>query len=192
MFHLLSPTAKNEVREITEMIHDALESAKQYYMSSLVATEFVDNNLCKIVQMLLSLSTENLRCASHRVNVERSIRFALQLVIQDLRMRAHKFTVKCPTVMALVPIFDHKEAYYGVNHESRMDKLFLSKELKVFTSFPSTLMQDAAPLNSLIGNWFIEYLYHHTNVSIRFVRMLRGRTICTNFTMSLLKSLLLL
>lgn len=134
-----------------ELIHDALESAKQYYSSSSVAIEFIDNNLCKIVKMLLSLSAEDLKTATYRVNVERSIRIALQLVNQDLRKKAHKFTVNCSTIEALVPIFDYKEAYYEVNPPSRMDKILSFQRIKGY--YQLSIYLSARCSTSLFPDW---------------------------------------
>ncbi|KAL3775819.1 hypothetical protein ACHAWO_009757 [Cyclotella atomus] len=145
--------AKHENRALIEMVHDALESAKKYFVSSSVCREFVDNNLCKIVNIMLSLSADVLSSAAERVNVERTIRFALQLINQDLRRNAHKFTVTSHTVDALVPIFDYKEAYYEVNPSSRMDKILSFQRIKGF--YQLSIYFNARCGTSLFPGWHL-------------------------------------
>jgi hypothetical protein len=135
------------------MVHDALESAKQYYVTSSICREFVKNNLCKIVKIMVSLSADVFKSATERVNVERIIRFALQLINQDLRTNAHKFTVTSNTVDALVPIFDYKGAYYKVNPSSRMDKILSFQRIKGF--YQLSIYFNARCGTSLFPEWHL-------------------------------------
>jgi hypothetical protein len=67
--------------------------------------------------------------------VDKSIRFVLQLVNEDLRMNAHKFSVQCQTIDALPPIFDYKNTYYQDSDEPgdvRFDKLLVFQRIKGF------------------------------------------------------------
>lgn len=89
--------------------------------------------------MLLSLSPRNLSNEKDRLGqsendyVEKSVRFALQLVNDDLRTNAHKFTAKCSTLDALKRILDYKELFYVDSpFEVRMDKILVFQRIKGF------------------------------------------------------------
>ena len=120
-------------------IHSALETAKKYYVTSKEGREFVDKNLASITSLLLSQSPRNLSTDRDRLGqsendyVEKSVRFALQLVNDDLRTNAHKFTAKCNTLDALKRILDYKDVYYEDSHEDiRMDKILVFQRIKGF------------------------------------------------------------
>ena len=113
------------------MIHDALEAAKESYLSSFECKQCVDDKLSTVVEVLTSFSEDDLT-PSDRVVVERSIRLSLQYIIRDLRMKAHKFTLHCSTLETLVPLFDEKRPYYEVNPTSHMDKILSFLRIKGF------------------------------------------------------------
>lgn len=122
-----------------KQIHTALETAKKYYVTSKEGRDFIDNNLFAITKLILSQSPRDLSIArdhlgqSEYAMVEKSVRFALQLINDDLRTNAHKFTVKCKTLEALEKILDYKNTYY---HDSppavRMDKIMVFQRIKGF------------------------------------------------------------
>ena len=133
------------------MIHDSLDKSKQYYMSSSVCKDFVDDNLCNIVRAILSLCWDDMNSADIRVVVERSIRLALLLVNQDLQKNAHQFAVECKTLEALIPIFDRNEAYYEVNTTSRMDKVLSFQRMRGF--YQLSIYINARLHTSLFPGW---------------------------------------
>lgn len=127
------PTADNKT------IYNALETAKKYYVTSKEGREFVDKNLALITSTLLSQSPRNLSTDRDRLGqsesdyVDKSLRFALQLVNDDLRTNAHKFTAKCHTLDALKLILDYKDLYYEDSPEDvRMDKILVFQRIKGF------------------------------------------------------------
>lgn len=91
------------------------------------------------MQKLLSQSPHEI---SHEVDklglsenqyVEKSIRFALQLIIEDLKQNAHKFTVSCQTLEALTCILQYEHEYYEESPvEVRMDKVLVFQRGKGF------------------------------------------------------------
>lgn len=67
--------------------------------------------------------------------VDKSIRFVLQLVNEDLRMNAHKLSVQCRTLETLPYILDYKNTYYQDSDEPgdvRFDKLLVFQRIKGF------------------------------------------------------------
>ena len=67
--------------------------------------------------------------------VDKSIRYALVLINEDLRMNAHKFSVECRTIEALPLILDYKRTYYQDSDEPenvRFDKLMAFERIKGF------------------------------------------------------------
>jgi hypothetical protein len=120
-------------------IYSALETAKKYYVTSKEGREFIDKNLARITSLLLSRSPRNLSAAKDRLGqsendyVEKGVRYALQLVNDDLRTNAHKFTAKCNTLDALKRILDYKDVYYEDSPpEVRMDKICVFQRIKGF------------------------------------------------------------
>ena len=67
--------------------------------------------------------------------VDKSIRYALVLINEDLRMNAHKFNKECQTIEALPLILDYKRTYYMESDEPenvRFDKLMAFERIKGF------------------------------------------------------------
>eukprot|EP00956_Cyclotella_meneghiniana_P016234 scaffold25542_cov60-Cyclotella_meneghiniana.AAC.8 len=115
-------------------IYTALETAKKYF-SSPSARDFINNNLHKIAHHLLSQSPKNLSVERDRYGqsefdvVEKSIRFALVLIVKDLDSRINNknsnnnkllSTTKCTTLSALDIILDPKNVYYQENPSEEM------------------------------------------------------------------------
>lgn len=120
-------------------LHDALEPAKKYFHTK-AGKDFIDNNLDDIVRHLLSQSPRNLSITRDNVGqseyamVEKSIRFALVLIVEDLRTNANKLTTQCDqTLHALGLILDYKSLYYEESPAAvRMDKILVFQRLKGF------------------------------------------------------------
>lgn len=80
----------------------------------------------------LSNTRDNLG-QSESAMVEKSIRFALQLINDDLRISAHKFTTKCNTLEALERIMDYKTVYFHMSPPAvRIDKILVFQRVKGF------------------------------------------------------------
>lgn len=130
----------NIVHNLTNKdLYTALETAKKYYVSTKAAKHFIDNNLDAIVYHLLSQSPRNLSITrdnlgqSEYAMVEKSIRFALVLVVEDLRTIANKLTTQCQTLQALELILDYKSLYYEESPLAvRMDKILVFQRLQGF------------------------------------------------------------
>ena len=131
---------RNAVHNLTNKdLHDALEPAKKYFHTK-AGKDFIDNNLDDIVRHLLSQSPRNLSITRDNVGqseyamVEKSIRFALVLIVEDLRTNANKLTTQCDqTLHALGLILDYKSLYYEESPATvRMDKILVFQRLKGF------------------------------------------------------------
>ena len=122
-----------------KMICDALDTAKKYYDTSTEGREFVEKNLAKVTEMLLSQSPRSLSVDRDRFGltehdyVEKGLRFAIQLANADLRMNGLKFTATLHTLDTLKRILDYKDIYYQENSpEVRMDKILVFQRIKGF------------------------------------------------------------
>lgn len=143
-------------------MNTALETAKKYYVTSKEGRDFIDNNLFAIIKLLLSQRPSNLSIERDRLGnseyamVEKSIRFALQLINDDLRANAHKFTAKCKTLTALEKVLDYKNAYFHDSPPSvRMDKILVFQRIKGFYHL-------AIYLNARANtSWFPEWEFVH-------------------------------
>eukprot|EP00956_Cyclotella_meneghiniana_P029315 scaffold70564_cov62-Cyclotella_meneghiniana.AAC.1 len=130
----------SDVHNLTNKdLYDALEPAKKYFHTK-AGKDFIDNNLDDIVRHLLSQSPRNLSITRDNVGqseyamVEKSIRFALVLIVEDLRTNANKLTTQCDqTLHALGLILDYKSLYYEESPATvRMDKILVFQRLKGF------------------------------------------------------------
>lgn len=66
--------------------------------------------------------------------VEKNIRLALQIISEDLRHKAHKFTVDCNTLDALASILSCKHVFYEESSvEVRMEKILVFQRIKGFS-----------------------------------------------------------
>ena len=170
-------------------IYDALETSKRFYIDSVDCRTFIDNNLSLIMQKLLSQSPHDI---GHEVDklglsenqyVEKSIRFALQLIIEDLKLNAHKFTISCRTLEALVRILHFENRYYEASPiEVRMEKIFVFQRGKGFNQL-AIYFNARSGVSEYIPNWnFIHRIVeaahegilflHHTE-DTEFMRMFR-------------------
>jgi hypothetical protein len=121
-------------------IYRALEQAKTYILST-KAQAFITQHLYAIITMLLNQSpidlgrTKDTYGMTENEYVDKSIRFALLLINEDLRINAHKFNKQCQTIEALPHVLDNKNIYYQESEEPedvRFDKLMVFQRIKGF------------------------------------------------------------
>jgi hypothetical protein len=85
---------------------------------------------------------------------EKTLRFALQLIVKDLQQNAHKFTVKCNTLDALPLILSYDNAFYVDSpDEVRMEKVTIFQRIKGFNHL--AIYFNARSGTGCEANWFL-------------------------------------
>lgn len=145
-------------------IHDALESAKKFYVGTcLECRDFVDSNLHDIVNVLMDLSVSDLDHNRDRFGctdldyVEKCIRFSLQLINADLRMNSPKINVKCRTLDALVLILNHENMYYNESpYDVLVEKIMVFQRINGFKNL--SIYLNARSGTECFPDWHLVHL----------------------------------
>lgn len=116
-----------------------LASATKYYKTNFDCRNLLDNNLHSIVKVLLHRSTAKKDTELNKQDkfglteldyIEKSIRFALRVINDDLKINAPKITAKSKTLEALTLIFI--DVYYNKTRSMRKDKVKTFQNIKGF------------------------------------------------------------
>lgn len=148
-----------------------LASATKYYKTNFECRNLLDNNLHSVVKILLHRSTAKKDVELYKRDkyglteldyIEKSIRFALRVINDDLKMSAPKITAKCKSLETLTLIFI--DVYYNKNRSIRKDRLQTFQNIKV------------SQVQSRFTKYRLRYMYNIRwpvlyNTSYHFLRM---------------------